>query len=243
MELIRSRSWDHERWALLLHFPNCQLLSAGTWRGREAESMWGSLSPCLPDWDSLTRAQQAPALPWAACVMLSYSNPSVLRFLCGELRLMSLPFSCALSALSSWIAGSCVVLWHCLASPLIPEQQPAKHHRACSSRAGWPGHCREQQCTAGLKFSPHVANANLVFYARIFPEVRPLAFCSAGPSMVASLAQHSRSSRLLRFPSPYKRWALCPCGHASGAFPAIAAPREGTCFLPCHKVSSADFHF
>lgn len=168
--------------------------------------MYSSLSPFLPNWDSLTRAQQAPALPWVAWVMLGYSNPSVLCFLCGELQLTSLPFSCSLSALSSWIAGCCAVLRHCLVCPLVPEsrtprseQQPTRHHGACSSRAGWPGYCRQQQCTAGLKFSPHVANTNPAPYARIFPEVRPLSFCSAGPSMVASLAQPSRSSRLLWF--------------------------------------------
>lgn len=134
------------------------------------------------------------------------SNPSVLRFLCGEPHSMSFPSSCSLPALPSWIAGSCAVLRHCPASPLPPEsgtprreRQPAKHHRGRSSRTGQPGHCRERQCIAGLKFSPHVANANLAIYAQIFPEVRPLAFCSAGPSMVASLAQPSRSSWILCF--------------------------------------------
>lgn len=136
---------DHERWALLLHFSNCKLPSAGARCGGEAESVYGSLSPCLPDWDSLTRAQQAPALPGAACGMLSYSNPSGLHFLCAELRLRSFPFSCSLSALSSRIAGSCAVLWHCPASPLVPEsqtprseRQPAKHPGACSGLgAAW----------------------------------------------------------------------------------------------------------
>lgn len=135
-----------------------------------------------------------------------YSNPSVLLLPCGELQVMSLLFSCWVSALPSWIAGSHAVVWYCQASPLMPEgwtpeseQQPAKHHRACSSRAGQLGRCGEQQCTEGLKFSPRVANTNLASYAQIFTEVRPLSSWRAGSSTMASLAQNSRSSQLLWF--------------------------------------------
>lgn len=85
-----------------------------------------------------------------------------------------------------WIAGLCLVLRPCLVCPLVPgsrtprsEQQPAKHHRACSSRVA--------PALQGLKFSVHVANTNLASYAQVFPEVRPLAFCITGPSTVASL--------------------------------------------------------
>jgi len=139
-----KRELDPERWALLLRFPNCQLLGAGARRGGEAESVWGSLSPCLPGWHSLRRAQRAPAPPRAACVMPSYPNPPVPHFFRGELQWRSLPSSCSLSALSSWVAGSCPVLRHCRASALVPEsrtprseQQSAKRRRACGSNSAW----------------------------------------------------------------------------------------------------------
>lgn len=80
---------------LLLHFPNHQLPIAGAQGDRARARQPQPLSSRLRQ---PNKAQQAPALPWAACVTLSYSNPSVLCFLCGGLHLMSLPFSFLLPA-------------------------------------------------------------------------------------------------------------------------------------------------
>lgn len=55
------------------------------------------------------RAQQTPALPWVACVILGYWGPCV-HLLCGELQLMSFPFSCRLLRLDA-LQGFCVTLW------------------------------------------------------------------------------------------------------------------------------------
>lgn len=78
---------------LLLHFPNHQLLIASAQGDRARQPQPLSSRLRQPN-----KAQQAPAPPWAACVMMSYSNPSVLCFLCGGLQLMSLLFSFLLPA-------------------------------------------------------------------------------------------------------------------------------------------------
>lgn len=133
--LILSRSWT-----MKMSAPDTVSESLSCWAqvpSVEAVPVYGCLSPYSPSWDSLTRAQQVYAQPRVASVMLSYSNPSLLHFLCCDLQLMSLVFSFLLPVLSTWMEGFCVVLLLALpsVSPHAIQLDPQKWAAAC--KAPW----------------------------------------------------------------------------------------------------------
>lgn len=115
------------------------------------------MTASVPAFLTETRAQQAHALPWVACVILGYWNHSV-HFLRGEQQLMSFPFSWCLLYLAAlqdsvWPHGS-----HVSSHSREPEPKTwAAAWRAPQSwqQQGWAAWALHGATTqGGLKFQP-----------------------------------------------------------------------------------------